>query len=37
VLVSDGRLPIGVVTLDDVLTAVVGFDRPATAEVGQTA
>src|SRR5262249_7944651 len=35
VLVSDGRIPIGVVTLDDVLTAVVGFDRPATAEVGQ--
>ncbi|GAB3867249.1 hypothetical protein GCM10027610_121230 [Dactylosporangium cerinum] len=24
VLVSDGRVPIGVVTLDDVLTAVVG-------------
>ena len=37
VLVSDGRTPIGVVTLDDVLTAVVGFDRPASAEVGQTA
>jgi hypothetical protein len=26
-----------VVTLDDVLTAVVGFDRPAPTEVGQTA
>jgi CBS domain containing-hemolysin-like protein len=30
VLVSDGRSPIGVVTLQDVLTAVVGVvDRPA--------
>ena len=37
VLVSDGRVPLGVVTLDDVLTAVVGFDRPTAAEVGQTA
>jgi CBS domain containing-hemolysin-like protein len=37
VLVSDGRSPVGVVTLDDVLTAVVGFDRPVPAEVGQTA
>lgn len=37
VLVSDGRVPLGVVTLDDVLTAIVGFDRPAAAKVGQTA
>ena len=37
VLVSDGRVPLGVVTLDDVLTAVVGFDRPTAAKVGQTA
>jgi CBS domain containing-hemolysin-like protein len=29
VLVSDGRSPLGVVTLDDVLSAVVGSDAPA--------
>jgi CBS domain containing-hemolysin-like protein len=29
VLVSDGRAPLGIVTLDDVLTAVVGSSTPA--------
>ena len=29
VLVSDGRVPLGVVTLDDVLTAVVGGELEA--------
>ena len=38
VLVSDGRTPLGVVTLDDVLTAVVGTNgasqRPAAGDAG---